>query len=326
MGRFLILILFALLAVGLGALSCAQILGIEEKPLRTQGGAAADAPTSSDAGDGGQTLCADPDTLECSETCPHDFCDDFDRDGQAPASRWTAPAGFQNPFLQGDAGGGSVSTLALSSPGNNSPFGLVSMPRSTLPQGFSMLIQAMDFEARHKGKEIAGLRVSIDVLVDALTFTDVGGPISGVGSAGLLALLRGDSFPVKGVGVFLTKGSVHLAVSEDSLNLKGTQSVADINSALSVANVLNRWVRIELFVGEQARAKEKYAACDAVAPGLVVAATLGNGGLGAACLPIFESFGPTWIRTPALLVGGLLYAPGEATFRIDNVIADFQEK
>jgi hypothetical protein len=119
-----------------------------------------------------------------------------------------------------------------------------------------------------------------------------------------------------------------LDVSEDVFDDTGNEILADINPDLKISTLLDNWVRVELFVGQQARAvREGYDRCGTLGPGLVAAATLGGKLLGQACVAVPVAFGPaTWPETPALLVGSLLFAPGKAVFGLDNVVADFYVK
>ena len=316
--------LLGIAAAGLAAsaFACSAILGIDEKPLRAE----ADASTLADAADAAdasaEATCDPSAVVGCGGACPHDFCDDFDGDGQAPATRWKPPAGFENPIIQGDSG------VSLTTPGNTPPTSLLASTSSTGSTSFSILVDQLTLADRHAGKTFDGVRVAIDLRVDALTFTGKGGPVEDAGAATVLGLLRPDSFPPKGIAIVLTGRSVHLDVSEDVLGVSGTEIVADINSSLDTSKVLNNWVRIELFVGDRERAvREHFDKCASVAPGLVAAAALGGKVLGEACVPVPAGFGPpTWAETPAFLVGGLLFAAGRASFRIDNAVADFYEK
>lgn len=314
--RFLVL-------TGLAAclFACGAILGIDDKPLRpdTDARALADATDAKDSG--AEAQCNPRESAGCSADCPHDFCDDFDGDGQAPATRWTAPVGFKNPILQGDSG------VALTTSGNSPPAALVVTTTSSGSTTFGILVNQLAFVDRHAGQAFDGVRVAVDLRIDALTFTGVGGPVKDAGSATMLGLLRPDSFPPKGIAVVLSANSVHLDVAEDVLGGGGAEAIAEINGGLNIANSLNNWVRVELFVGDQGRAvREGYETCKAIAPGLVAAASLGKI-VGEACVAVPAGFGPaSWAEHPALLIGGLLFAPGNAAFRIDNAVADFYVK
>jgi hypothetical protein len=302
------------------ALACSAILGIDDKPLRVETDGATP-PT--DAADAADAAACDPNAVRgCGGACPHDFCDDFDGDGQAPGSRWQPPNGFENPIVQGDSG------VTLTAPGNASARSLLARTSSTGSTSFSILVDQLALADRHAGKQFAGVRVAIDLRVDALTFTGKGGPVTDAGSATVIGLLRPDSFPPKGIAIVLTGSSVHLDVSEDALGVTGTEIVADVNRNIDVSKVLNNWVQVELFVGDRDRAvSERFESCKAVARGLVAAAALGGKVLGEACVPVPPGFGgSTWAETPAFLVGGLLFAAGSAAFRVDNAVADFYVK
>lgn len=312
---------FANASVAGALLACEAILNIEEKPLRVAPEAGA-LPDGVGVDGGGADARCDPAEPRCSVGCLRDFCDDFDVDGQAPEARWAAPPGFVNPVLKGDSG------VSLATGGSTPPAALLAATSTTEPSSFSMLGHQLSFRERHAGEQIDGLRVAIDLRVDTLTYTGPGGPVPDAGSATMLGVLRNDSFPPKGIAILVTGDAVYLDISEDVLGNTSGDVLAPLNTKIDIGAVLQNWGRLELFIGDRERAvAEGHAQCGLVAPGLVAAASLGGRVLGEACAAVPPSFGPaSWIETPALLVGSLLFAPGSATFRIDNVVANFYVK
>lgn len=314
-------------SAGLGAslLACAAILDLEDdKPLRV----APDTSALVDAGDATDAKDAAPpapcdETKGCSAACPHDFCDDFDMDGQAPETRWIAPSGFTNPILKGDAGFALADTAGLA----YSPPRALLATTGSAGTSFSMLVNKLSFADRHPGQVFDGVHAAIELRVEALNLLGPGGPVPDAGSAAMLGLLRPDSFPPKGVAIVITDDAIQLDVSDDILTGSGTQTLAKLSSNFKAPKLLGIYVLLELFVGDQARAvKEGYDTCQGVTPGLVAAAKLGKI-LGQACLPVTGAFGPaTWAENPAMLIGSLLFGPGNAVVRVDNAVADFYVK
>jgi hypothetical protein len=303
--------------------ACSVILGIDEKPLRNESDAdvAIDAHDDADSDNDGAPD-AEPDVrcrlLESQGcgSCAHDFCDDFDVDGQAPAAHWKAPTGFKNPIAQGDAG------LNVSAPALSLPAALVATASSSGTRAFAMLVEQLSFAEHHAGHTFDGVRIAVDVRLDALRFTG-----TDAGRATVLGLLRTDKTPPSGVAILLSGTAVQLVVSEDVLGGTGDAITAPVNDSLNVPSLLNNWVRLEVFVGDRDRALREGYACQSVGRGLVAAASLGSGLVGHTCVQLPPSFASTpWTSSPALLVGALLLSPGRASVRSDNVVADFFER
>lgn len=320
---------FAAACVSLGAMlfACASVLGIEDKPLRVESdGATPDVGPGT--GDGGaEAGCNLLESRACSESCPRDFCDDFDGDGQAPATRWTTPLGLQNPFLRGDSGVSLVPT------GDSPPSALSARAASVGAVSYGMLANVLSFDDKHKGQAFDGVRVAFDFRVDDFTTTGNGGPVKDAGNAAMLGMLRSDVVqPLKGIAIVLSGTTMALDVSDDVLGgaATGGEVLAPLAEGLDLSFLHDNWIQLELFVGDRERAiKLGYTKCGdpSVMPGLVAAAGLAGKKLGTACVDVPASFGNAdWAQFPVMLAGSLLFSAGSATFRIDNVSADFYTK
>jgi hypothetical protein len=321
---------FVVVCASLGAMlfACASVLGIEDKPLRVEVDSAPSVDGGPDTGDGGvEASCNLLESHACTDTCPRDFCDDFDGDGQAPETRWTTPLGLQNPFVRGDSG--VTLTLQADSP----PKALSATATSAGSVSYGMLANVLSFDEKHKGQAFDGVRVAFDFRVDELTSTGNGGPVKDAGNAAMLGMLRSDVVkPLKGIAVVLSGTTMALDVSDDVLGSGATSSevLATIAEGLDLSFIKDNWIQLELFVGDRDRAITLgYAKCSdpTVMPGLVAAAGLAGKKLGTACVDIPASFGTAdWAQFPVMLAGSLLFSAGAAAFRIDNVSADFYVK
>lgn len=315
-------------SVAVTLFACASVLGIEDKPLRAEADGAPAQDSGPDAADGGaEASCNLLESHACSDDCPRDFCDDFDSDGQAPETRWITPIGLQNPFVRGDSG------VSLTMQADSPPKALSATTSTTGQTSYGMLAHVLSFDTKHKGQTFDGVRIAFHFRVDELTSTGNGGPVKDAGNAAVLGMLRSDVVkPLKGIAVVLSGTSMVLDVADDVLNsgTGGSEVLGTIAEGLDLSFLQTNWVQLELFVGDRERAiKLGYAPCSgaAVNPGLVAAAGLAGKALGTACVNVPASFGTSdWAQFPVILAGSLLFSAGTASFRIDNVSADFYVK
>jgi len=305
-------------------LACATVLGIEDRPLRVEGDAASPMDATADVGDGGaDAQCNRFESRACSADCPRDFCDDFDEDGQAPETRWKTPIGFKNPFTRGDSG------VTLTTAANSPPMALSATTASSSQTSYGMLAHLLSFHPAHDGQQFDGVRVAMDFRIDALSLTGTGGgPVKDAGNAAVLGMLRSElSAQPHGIAIVLSGKSMVIDVADDVLGGTGANALGVVNDNLDITFLEGNWLQLELFVGDRERAvKLGYDRCAAadVAPGLVAVAALGGRALGVACVDVPASFGPaSWPEDPIILAGSLLFSAGNASFRIDNVVADF---
>jgi hypothetical protein len=294
--------------VGL-VVACRGILGIEELPLR--GADAGDAGPSVDASDA--STCR-PEQKGCSADCPRDFCDDFDLDGQAPSTRWVAPAGFVNPVARGDA------SLELVPVAFSTPMSLAVTSGSPNRTSYSILVHQLDFRKdRPASAKLAGLLVSSSVRFESLSYVpDAGFPTD----VAVLGLLRPDSFPPKGIAIVVQRGGASLDVSEDVLGGSAPTARAELGTGFNVEGVLGAWVTGEIFVGTKARAVARgFAKCNSVPDGMVAAAALGKKVFGEACTTLPASLAGDWVERAVLLTGAAMFAPGYVKLNDDDVTA-----
>ncbi len=335
------------LRVGLLAtlVACADVLGIENRPLREDGtvsppledargdgdvrddipDAPQDVGTDSGSDGGADAACDRLVQQACSADCPRDFCDDFDGDGRVVADRWMPPAMFTNPVLAG------TSSAAFGTVAKSAPRSLFLTTSSVSAVSYSIVGHALPFRPRHEGRAFDGVRFACDFRIDALTFLAPGGPVPNAGNAAMLGVLPPDlSSNPHGIAVVLGGSSLYLVVADDFFGGSGSKVTSIVSPNRGTSFFQRDWLQLELFVGDRDRAVMLgYTACgtSSVTPGLVAAAALGGKTLGDACVNVPSLFGPAnWAENPVLIAGSILFAKGNAAFRFDNVVADFYER
>lgn len=285
----------ALAAFATGA--CSLVLGLDPLPLRTDAGAP---DASGDA--------CDP-SLGCS-TCPHDFCDDFDLDGQSPSTKWPGILGLESPFLRADA---SVNLVE----GRSAPLALGSH------SGGDASVPSHAFVVRPmKGPDGGGpLLYGFDVLIDRITFDDTRGPVPDSGAASVAAVLSPVNGNPAGVAIVVASDGLYLAASEDVLGSTNAGVVRFFKG--SIAPLAGNWVRVEVFIGtEQAALALGYTNCKGMKGTLAAARIPAIATNGCTELPAPLADG-TWTQLPVLLAGSYMFGAGKLDVRIDNVTADF---
>lgn len=320
-----------LLAAGLvgGAVSCAAVLGIDDKPLRPDD-AGVDGGAFVDAGDAGDAGCDASEAMGCATCLAHDFCDDFDQPGQRPTDRWELTQG--GPFTKEDAGVELSDAESVSSPTS-----LRAFATSTVKSAYVLLGHEVAFAARSPGTPFKGLRYAFDLKLSDLTFqsADGGALPDDAGAMGVAAFFDVDTAPLPkttGIGILVRRDGVLLAVSDDIRGGQGTTDTIVLLPAASVA-VLRNWLRFELVIATPAEAVlQGYEACKGIAAPLVVAGSLVKRNVGK-CMAIRETIlgapdGGTWVeRSAGLSLGLTLFdqpgiGGGHGAAHYDNVVLD----
>lgn len=316
-----ILAFFALapvvLAAGASSAACRGILGIEDLPLRVDSGATTpDADV--DGGPDAPTCPAEP--KGCDPACKRDFCDDFDQDGQAPGTRWTAPAGFTNPVTRGDA------SVSLGAPFSSPPASLGVDLGDPNKGSYGMLMHQLDFRKEHpEPAKLRGLFLTASVRVDDLLFTNAAGsPLPDGGAAAVLGLLRPDGIPLKGLAILFTDDTAYLNVSEDVLGGTTQSRLVDLKAPVELKSVRHNWVKVEIFVGTRDRAVARgYEQCTTAPETMVAAAALATRKLGSGCVGLPPSLADAWLEKPVFLTGTLMFGAGHGAIRVDDATAEF---
>lgn len=312
------LALLAALAGGVGALAaCRGILGIEDLPLRVDaGGTTPDVDV--DGGPDAPTCPAEP--KGCDPACRRDFCDDFDQDGQAPGTRWVAPAGFTNPVTRGDA------SVTIGAPFSSPPASLGVDLGDPAKSSYGMLMHQLDFRVAHpEPQKLRGLNLTASVRVDDLVFTNAAGsPLPDAGAAAVLGLLRPDGIPLKGLAILFAEDTAYLNVSEDVLGGTTQSRTVDLRTPVSLKSVRRNWVKVEIFVGTRDRAVARgYGECSSAPETMVAAASLATKKLGAGCVGMPPSLADAWLEKPVFLTGTLMFGAGHGAIRVDDATAEF---
>ena len=295
---------FRAITAALAALSslvgCGLVLGLDPLPLR---------PTDAGAVEAGPDADCDP-TRGCTAACPHDFCDDFDLDGQAPNAKWPGVLGLESPLVRQDA----TVDLAI---GRSPPRSLGSHSASTVSSpSHAFLVRAL------KGPDGgASLRYQFDVLLETLTLNEPRGPLPEAGAASIAAILSPVNGSPAGAAIVVGPDGIYLASSDNVL--ASTDAGVQSFFSGSVAPLSGNWVRIELFVGTaEAAVPIGYTTCAGKKGALAAARILALGSNACTQLPGALS-DISWTELPVLLAGSYLFGAGRIDVRIDNVTADF---
>jgi hypothetical protein len=306
---------FVAAVASVSATACALVLGIDDLPLRADRDAAPDTGPLTDAG----ADCA-PDPRTGCACGTHDFCDDFDTDGEAPFARWDW--GLPNPFTKQDA------SVVLDTGGLSAPFATRVAVDTDSGSAYATVFNQLDLEALHPGRAFDGVRYTFWLRIEALDIPYEAGPVPGEGTAYVGAILQLFGVPPKpgGAAILFGAGGVYLAVSTNVLDANGTAVHARLydNTALKVASA--NWIPVEIVVAERAKAISLgYVECNDVdaGPGVGVAAATVLTQF-RACLPLSDTFGGVgWAAKPVVGVGGGTFNAGSIRVRQDDVAVDF---
>jgi hypothetical protein len=296
----------SLLAAPLAMAACADVIGLQDRPLR-DAGASVDAPVDA-ANDGGYD--APPDGGGSGFACdrlvpPADFCDDFDRAGEVPGDKWSAgAAGIPSIALTPEAG------LVIVDGGSSPPNALfVDLVGSTGQPAIAALANALPVDAA--APPPTGVRIEMEAwLADVTVPTLVDGGASFVPL--LVVTARGST--TTGMGLALGGDGIYLIATTDLLNDGTRASVRAVKGIGATAT----WVHVSLLVAPQAAAVTAgiKACADAGTAGYVVAISMLAE---QSCLSLDGVFdGQAW-ATSAVLLGGAMHGAGTLGARYDNL-------
>lgn len=318
-----LLVFAAGLALSLAA--CAQILGIEDRPLRPDGGAPVDEAGLDGAPDRNEAAaCVMDESAGCAAQCVrHDFCDDFDQPGESPGSRWLLSA-LSNPLVRGDAGFDLPHEGGRSAPAYAAAHAFTDQNAAAV----ALLLHEMNFNDTHSGTSFNGVRAAADVRVEAATAFDAGlatdaSADAGVAFVPMFALVTNPPLPTPAaVAVGVNAQGVVLAASPNILDESAPRITKYVYETQFI-QAFGNWVRVELLVAPpQAAIAKGFSSCSSVSTELAAAASVA--GAFQTCIALDGALGnAAWARTP--IVGAGLVVPQYAMLRVgfDNVVADF---
>ncbi|HEX7602353.1 MAG TPA: hypothetical protein VF316_12145 [Polyangiaceae bacterium] len=323
------LVAIGALGLGGGAVACSAILGLEERTLRQDAGLDAALP------DADAASCEDAGFCACSK---HDFCDDFDSYNAVSgiSKRWTNALGYPpSVLIQGGA------TFDASGPAVSPPNALQVRTDIVLGKAAAAaFFVQIDGRPLHS-KPIVGVKVGLQLRVDAIDPADGSEPLADSGARELvtvMALVSGSSSD--GVGLLLSDlgGYVGYAVNVNNL-LNATVAQGLTFSENKLATTPAYFFPYTVIVAPRNSVEVAGVTCSA---GPVM--TNGDGGpdadggpnpLVVVVVPPFvvgtkvcEVLGgalldPSWVQNPALAIGGVQTGVGSFQAAFDNITIDF---
>ena len=323
----------ALGVVGLGvsALACSAILGLEDRTLRQDAGGTDASPPDADA-----ASCNDAGFCACSQ---HDFCDDFDSYLATTeiSKRWTNTLGYASPLqLFG------TSRFDTTEPLPSSPNAL--LVRTEVSQGkagiASYFVQ-VDGKKLHT-QPVVGVKVAMQLRIDAIDPADGSTPLVDGGGAELvsvMALVSGTASD--GVGLLLSEvgGYVGYALNvNDVTKASIAQGLPFANNKLVVPAPL--YFPFTVIVAPRNSPAIGTIECNAgpllstgdggppdadVGPNPLVVLVIPPLGVGSKVCEILGGalLDPTWVQNPLLAIGGIESGHGVFQAAFDNVTIDF---
>jgi hypothetical protein len=305
----------ALVVAGLPLVACGTLLGIDHLPI-----------VDDDAADQSseQVVTTDAGCEVSKQMCgcvPHDFCDDFDVDGEALGSRWSGALGLSNPFNKGDA------SMDFAAQALSPPRAAQTRAGEDKASSFSILSQQLDHAMVHPGRAFVGFRYAVDLQLETLVVTEPRGPLVDSGSAVAASVLHFDGPAAKGVALIVAPDGAYLLTAASLLDIQSLDGGSGAITRIFEGDILalgRSWLRVELVVTNKQRAMvEGFSSCAAVAEGPVAAASLGPARVKQACLALPVAIGIGWAEQPVVSAGGVLFAGGTLVMRQDNVAFDF---
>lgn len=306
------------LAAGTGLASaavaaCSLIAGIDDLPLR-DAGTTDDAPADTALPDAAADVaCTTDPSLGCATACAHDFCDDFDLDGQAPATKWPGTAFFGSPFTSGE------STVVIGDGGRSVPAALVAATAGDASRStYAILVKQLQRDA---ASPLGLFHYALDFDLGSISFKDNRGPVPEGGAASVAAIVR-PLAPTPGVAFLLSQDGLYVAASDDIVGGTGGAVVEQIY-AVHITDVRG-YVRVEVVVGTAENAVAAgFDKCAGKTGAVVVGNLLSLTGAHA-CIALPSKLADlAWMDAPVILSGALIFGPGSFDVRTDNVTADF---
>lgn len=315
MKRATVRLALALVVAGLPLVACGTLLGIEHLPIVDEDAAdqSSEAAITTDAGcEASSRLCG---------CVPHDFCDDFDVDGEALGARWSGVLGLANPFTKGDA------SMDFTAQALSPPRAAQTRAGEDKASSFAILSQQLDHATVHPGRAFVGFRYAVDLQLETLVVTEPRGPLVDSGSAVAASVLHFDGPAAKGVALIVAPDAAYLLTAASLLDIQSLDGGTGAITRIFEGDILalgRSWLRVELVVADKARAvREGFTSCSAAADGPVAAASLGPARVKQACLALPAAVGMGWAEQPVVSAGGVLFAGGTLVMRQDNVAFDF---
>ncbi|CAN5924162.1 hypothetical protein BH11MYX4_BH11MYX4_63340 [soil metagenome] len=310
--RAAVALVFALAGV---SAACGTILGLETLPIVDPDATpdqVSDAAVSDAGCEASSTMCG---------CVPHDFCDDFDVDGEALGARWSGLLGLTNPFTKGDA------KIELTTQALSAPRAILTTAGDPKASSIALLSQQLDHAVAHPGRAFAGFRYALDLQLETLETTEVRGPLVDSGSAVAASVLHFDGPAAKGVAIILSTDGVFLLTAASILDIQSEDSGDGAITQLFSGDILalsRNWLRVEIVMADRDRAvREGFTSCGSRTGGPVVAAAIGAARIKQACLTVPAAVGLSWATQPVVNAGSLLFAGGKLVLRQDNVAFDF---
>jgi hypothetical protein len=292
--------------------ACSLIAGIDDLPLRDAG--AADVAPPDATADAAPEACSTDPSLGCAAGCAHDFCDDFDLDGQTPATLWPGiKAGLGSPFING------ASTVDIADGGRSPPSALLASTAGDASRSsYAVLVKQLQ---RDGAAPLGLFRYGLDFDLGGIAFDDNRGPIDGGGAASVAAIVV-PQVPTPGVAFLLSTDGLYVAAADDIVGGTGSAIVERVYP-IHITDIRG-YVRVELVVGTADHAVAAgFGKCSGKTGGVVVGNLPSLSGA-YACIALPSKLADlTWIDAPVILSGGLIFGPGFFDVRTDNVTADF---
>jgi hypothetical protein len=307
-----------LVFAGLPLVACGTLLGIEKLPI-------VDEDAAPDQASEPEVPAIDAGCEASSQMCgcvPHDFCDDFDVDGEALGARWSGVLGQSNPFTNGDA------SIEFTAQALSPPRAAQTTAGQDKASSFALLSQQLDLATVHPGRAFAGFRYTVDLQLESLVVTEPRrGPLVDAGSAVAASVLHFDGPAAKGVALIVARDGAYLLTAASLLNTQSFDGGDGAITPIFLGDMLalgRSWLRVELVVADKQRAvRDGFTSCSSVADGYVVAASLGPARIKQTCVAVPVGVGVSWAEQPVVNAGGVLFAGGTLVMRQDNVAFDF---
>jgi hypothetical protein len=309
----------ALAGAALSPLACAALAGIDDLPLHVADGAPDEPIVPIDAADASDAGCET--SSHMCHCVAHDFCDDFDVDGEALGARWSGAVGLPNPFTKG------TETIGLTTDALSAPRALLVTAGQPKDSAFALLSEQLDQATAYPGRSFVGFRYTLDIRVESMGFDESRGPLGDSGSAAAAGVFHFDGTNARGVALILGVDGVYLSTAASILStgLDGGENYLAPIFLGDVLTLSRTWLHVELLAAaDSARAvSEGFTSCGAVPGSAVVAAAIGPLRVAQACLALPASVGVSWAMQPVVSAGTVLFGGGQIVLRQDNVAFDF---
>jgi len=299
--------------------ACGAILGIEHFPV-DDGTDATQDRESDEASVDATEPCVENLALGCQASCPHAFCDDFDRDDAGIGARWVSPyTPSGGPVLRLAPDGGAHAVRADS--GVSPPFGFEAFV--TTDAGSSYVFIANKLDRHAPGPGFVGLRYRFQTVLGALDLGKQGGPVPDSGAA-MVAMLGPSPFGSPVFAIVITSGGFYLVLGNDLTLRKINPTISEI-ATTDLKSFGNQPFLFDVFVTTRERAiAENLTSCTKVTESTVIAVRAN--GFANGCTGLKTDLADlAWTQEPMIALGVGTWTNGSARLVHDNVIVDFLE-